>query len=92
MRKILIYSLLLLTVLASCKNKQKRLPFLQQDVSGKDTTYRTIPEFKLLNQDSAVVTRKDLNGAIYVADFFFLSFYLSHYTAEHVKDLSEIPG
>ncbi len=73
MRKILIYSLLLLTVLASCKNKQKRLPFLQQDVSGKDTTYRTIPEFKLLNQDSAVVTRKDLNGAIYVADFFFTS-------------------
>lgn len=68
-----IMGLLLLSVLGSCKNENKRLPFLQQEIVGKDTTYRTIPEFKFLNQDSVVVTDKDFNGRIYVADFFFTS-------------------
>jgi protein SCO1/2 len=72
MRRI-IYSLLLLSILVSCKQKGKRLPFLQQDIVGKDTTYRTIPSFRFLNQDSTVVTGKDFEGTIYVADFFFTS-------------------
>ncbi|SHG36565.1 SCO family protein [Pedobacter caeni] len=70
---------LFLLFLLSCKEAPKRLPFLQMEqservVDGKtviDTVYRTIPAFKLLNQDSTVVTDKDFNGAIYVADFFF---------------------
>lgn len=65
----------------SCKNKPKRLPFLQLEttervVAGQtiiDSSFRTIPAFKLLNQDSVVVTEKDFNGTIYVADFFFTS-------------------
>lgn len=73
MGKRLIYLFLLLAVLTGCKDKTKRLPFLQQDITGNDTTYRTIPVFKFLNQDSAVVTNKDFDGAIYVADFFFTS-------------------
>ncbi|KIO75699.1 electron transporter [Pedobacter lusitanus] len=73
MGKRLIYLLLLLAVVTGCKDKPKRLPFLQQDITGTDTTYRTIPAFKFLNQDSAVVTGKDFDGAIYVADFFFTS-------------------
>ena len=64
-----------------CKNEAKRLPFLQMEVAEKvvegksvaDTTFRTIPSFKLLNQDSAAVTEKDFDGTIYVADFFFTS-------------------
>jgi len=64
-----------------CKNETKRLPFLQMEISDKvvdgktiaDTTFRTIPSFKLLNQDSVVVTEKDFDGTIYVADFFFTS-------------------
>ena len=52
MGKRLIYLFLLLAVVTGCKNKTKRLPFLQQDISGTDTTYRTIPAFKFLNQDS----------------------------------------
>lgn len=72
MREFII-GLLLLSVLGSCKNENKRLPFLQQEIVGKDTTYRTIPAFKFLNQDSAVVTDKDFDGSIYVADFFFTS-------------------
>ncbi|MET4142959.1 SCO family protein [Pedobacter sp. UYP1] len=73
MGKRLIYLFLLLAVVTGCKDKTKRLPFLQQDITGTDTTYRTIPAFKFLNQDSAVVTNKDFDGAIYVADFFFTS-------------------
>ncbi|MCX2453544.1 SCO family protein [Pedobacter sp. PLR] len=67
--------------LFSCKEQPKRLPFLQLEqterlVDGKtviDSVFRTIPAFKLFNQDSVVVTEKDFNGAIYVADFFFTS-------------------
>lgn len=73
MKRGLIYLLLLLAVVTGCKDKTKRLPFLGQQVDGKDTTYKTIPAFKFLNQDSAVVTNKDFDGAIYVADFFFTS-------------------
>ena len=74
MRKILIYSLLLLagaTGWTACTNQAKRLPYLQQEITGTDTTYRTIPAFRFLNQDSLPVTEKDFNGKIYVADFFF---------------------
>lgn len=64
-----------------CKKEVKRLPFIQMEISEKvvdgktvsDTIFRTIPPFKLLNQDSTVVTQKDFDGTIYVADFFFTS-------------------
>jgi protein SCO1/2 len=76
MKKQLFYGLMIFCVLglmASCTKKERRLPFLQQEVTGKDTTYRTIPDFKFLNQDSTIVTHKDFEGKIYVADFFFTS-------------------
>lgn len=67
--------------LSGCREEPKRLPFLQMEVTDhvvdgktvKDTAFRTIPSFKLLNQDSAVVTEKDFDNTIYVADFFFTS-------------------
>lgn len=37
----------------------------------QDTVFRTIPPFRLLDQDSAVVTGVALKGKIHVADFFF---------------------
>jgi len=81
MSKSGFYLMLLSLFLFSCKDKPKRLPFLQLEttervVDGKtviDSTFRTIPAFKLLNQDSAVVTEKNFDGTIYVADFFFTS-------------------
>lgn len=81
MKRAGIYFSLLVSVLYGCKGEQKRLPFLQLEttervVDGKaiiDSTFRTIPSFKLLNQDSTVVTEKDFDGTIYVADFFFTS-------------------
>ena len=36
-----------------------------------DTVYHQIPPFRFLNQDSTWVTEKDMEGKIYVADFFF---------------------
>ena len=76
-----MYLFLLVAVLSGCKGEQKRLPFLQLEIServvdGKtiiDSSFRTIPAFKLLNQDSVVVTNKNFDGTIYVADFFFTS-------------------
>jgi len=73
MRRILIYAALTMVTIASCKDENKRLPYLQQEIVGKDTVYRTIPDFRFLNQDSVVVTNKDFDGSIYVADFFFTS-------------------
>lgn len=43
-------------------------------VNGKevtDTVYQTIPEFKTINQYGDSITNKNLDGKIYVADFFF---------------------
>lgn len=75
------YLVVLSLFLFSCKDKPKRLPFLQLEttervVDGKtviDSTFRTIPAFKLLNQDSVIVSEKNFDGTIYVADFFFTS-------------------
>lgn len=36
-----------------------------------DTVYHQIPDFTLINQDGDTVTREDMLGKIYVADFFF---------------------
>ncbi|BAU54685.1 SCO family protein [Mucilaginibacter gotjawali] len=38
-----------------------------------DTLYQTIPPFKLVNQYGDSICNSDLNGKIYVADFFFTS-------------------
>lgn len=67
-------------ILTSCTQQKKKLPILgerepvEKTVDGKkitDTLYQTIPVFSFINQDSAVVTDKDFDGKIYVADFFF---------------------
>ena len=77
--------LLLMTGLTfhACKNKSAdKLPILgnretvERLENGKtitDTIYQTIQPFSYLNQDSLLVTEKDFNGKIYVADFFFTS-------------------
>ena len=72
-----------LFLLAACTSKDNRkLPILgnrepiEKTVDGKtvtDTLYQTIPDFSFLNQDSTLLTQKDFDGKIYVADFFFTS-------------------
>jgi protein SCO1/2 len=47
-------------------------PLDSTQVNGKwHTTYHTIPDFTLTNQADRILTRKDLQGKIYVANFFF---------------------
>lgn len=78
----LIFPAILGLFLASCSQTEKKLPILgtrepvEKVVNGKtvvDTIYQTIPPFQFLNQDSTIVTNKDFDGKIYVADFFFTS-------------------
>lgn len=61
--------------LSSCmQQKEERLPvFGEKEVTATDTIYHTIGDFRLVNQDSSVVTNETLRGKIYVADFFFTS-------------------
>lgn len=81
MRSMFTCIILLSLSLYGCKEKARQLPFMQMEIGEKvmdgktvkDTVFRTIPAFRLLNQDSTVVTEKDFNGCIYVADFFFTS-------------------
>jgi len=82
MKKLLFIALIAL-VIQSCSNESDtKLPILgnrhpvERTVDGKtvvDTIYQTISPFSYLNQDSLLVTDKDFDGKIYVADFFFTS-------------------
>lgn len=63
--------------IVACQEK-KALPYLgpkeTKMVNSKvDTVYHQIPAFHFLNQDSVWVSEKDLEGKVYVADFFFTS-------------------
>lgn len=81
MKTSLFYISFIISIVLGCNNKQEKLPYLQMEITGKivdgkmveDTVFRTIPNFSLYNQDSTIVTRKDFDNSIYVADFFFTS-------------------
>ena len=82
MKKLLNFALISI-VLQSCSNQSDfKLPILgnrepvERMVDGKtvvDTIYQTIQPFSYFNQDSILVTEKDFDGKIYIADFFFTS-------------------
>jgi len=79
LKPVLILALAIMIL--SCRETERRLPLIpdgvkQTMVNGKpviDTVYKTISDFSFLNQDSVIVTNKDFDGKIYVADFFFTS-------------------
>lgn len=81
--RIQLFILSVTIFFSSCKNQNdQKLPFLgnreavQRLVNGKsviDTIYQTIPAFSFTNQDNAIITNKDFDRTIYVADFFFTS-------------------
>lgn len=71
-----------IAISACISNTNNALPILgshtpvTKTVNGKtvtDTVYQTIPDFKFVNQYGDSITSKNLNGKIYVADFFFTS-------------------
>lgn len=82
MRKLILFVGAVL-LWSACKfNNNKTLPIygnrqaVTKVMNGQtvtDTIYQTIPPFKLVNQYGDSISDKDLNGKIYVADFFFTS-------------------
>ncbi|MCW8313320.1 SCO family protein [Sphingobacterium sp. InxBP1] len=65
----------------SCKNNnQSSLPIygereaVEKTIDGKkvvDTIYHTIPAFSFLNQDSVMISEKNFENKVYIANFFF---------------------
>ena len=70
--KHIVLSLLFAVVAFSC-SQEKKLPFLGPKTVNAtgDTVYHKIPDFQFINQDSVLVSQKDIEGKVYVADFFF---------------------
>jgi protein SCO1/2 len=82
--KKLIYLMAGLSILGACHHADtpQKLPIfgnrqpVTKTVNGKtevDTLYATIPAFSFVNQYGKTITDKDVDGKIYVADFFFTS-------------------
>lgn len=79
---LLIATLAFTACLLSC-TQEKKLPIygdheakITKDANGNekiDTVYKTIPDFKFLNQDSVEFTQDAFKNKVYVADFFFTS-------------------
>jgi len=76
------YKLILILIIISCSKEQKfELPyFITSDftphwINSKSIQYNThkISDFKLINQNNEEITRENLKGNIYVANFFFTS-------------------
>ncbi|CAN5363269.1 SCO family protein [soil metagenome] len=77
-RILIILSILFLPcvfylVLIQGKNHFKHLEIYgpKEPVANGDTIYHTIPSFSFLNQEGKNITEKDLDGKIFVANFFF---------------------
>ena len=68
-------TILLFIFLLSCSPKKKSLPYLGEHIVGEqnDTTYYSIPDFSLTNQDSSIINQDIVDNKIYVSYFFFTS-------------------
>ncbi|MDZ4715379.1 MAG: SCO family protein [Cytophagales bacterium] len=73
MMKLRGYSsaLLVASLIYSCAPEEKLPIYGERHLVGADTVYHTIAPFQFVNQDSVVIANADMNGKIYVADFFF---------------------
>lgn len=76
----LLFSIVTISLFYSALNPKKSLPIYNpSDVNSElvDTTIQyiarnhTIADFKFTNQNGKIITQKDYEGKIYVADFFF---------------------
>lgn len=84
--KISLAVLFVFMVLVGCQNPTNEnasgLPvygfktLVEKEIDGKkvvDSIDHTIDDFSFVNQDSTIITEKDIAGKIYLADFFFTS-------------------
>ncbi len=73
--KKFLFLLMVICLGASCNSSsQEELPILgkKKMVEGKEVDH-TIPNWEFMNQDSSMVTNKDLSDVVYVTDVFFRS-------------------
>jgi protein SCO1/2 len=72
---IILMPVFFLVILKQGKNNYKHLEFFgpHQVSQNGDTTYFTVPDFHLINQNGETVSQKTLDGKIYIANFFFAS-------------------
>lgn len=73
-KKLFLFGFILVG-LVSCQVKEASLPILGRatiDENGKEIPHQ-IPDFSFTNQYGEPITNEDLDGKIYVADFFFTS-------------------
>jgi len=70
---ILFFPSLFWLMLTTGKNHFKHLEhYGMKTVTEKgDTIYHSVPPFSFINQDGKIITDKDIDGKIYVANFFF---------------------
>lgn len=70
---VILFPVVFWLVLVRGHNNYKKLPVVAPfEISQKgDTIYHTIPPFSFQNQDGKPVSEMDLEGKIYVANFFF---------------------
>jgi len=83
MKKLALYAAFGILLFGAACTQEKKLPIygdreakISKDANGNekiDTVYKTIPDFKFLNQDSVEVTQDAFKNKVYVADFFFTS-------------------
>lgn len=73
-KSLMAILLIVFALLFSCKNQQQNLPYLgeQVEINGK-MDYPKIADFRLLSQDSLIITNDTFKSRVYVADFIFLS-------------------
>jgi protein SCO1 len=71
---ILVFPTVAYLLLTTGKHQFTDLPYYGNKVPGEkegDTLYHSIPDFELIDQDGKPYGSKDLDGKIYVANFFF---------------------
>jgi protein SCO1 len=70
---LLGFGLLAYAYLSENQKPSRQLPYYgnKDAIKGGDTVYHKIPDFKFYNQQGKLVTQKDIEGKIYVTDFFF---------------------
>jgi protein SCO1/2 len=70
---VLLFPVIFWLILVRGHNEFKKLPVVapfEINANG-DTVFHKIPDFSLTNQEGKSITQKDLDGKIYVANFFF---------------------
>ncbi|MEP1035214.1 SCO family protein [Ekhidna sp.] len=74
MKNLTLLFSVLIFIACDQQKSSERLPFLGNTIyEENDTTYHTIQDFQLVDQDSSIVTNETFADKVYVADFFFTS-------------------